>query len=203
MLILLSGMAVASVVTALAVPLLIRLAWRWRVLDQPGTGHHAHSRPVPRLGGVAVFLGFAAAMVVVAGSRAGGPREPQALLTFDPRAAAMLGAVFVLFLIGLLDDLKDIPPAAKLVGQTLAALMVCAFGFRIETLVFPTGVLVHLGWLGLPLSVLWIVGVSNAFNLIDGIDGLAGAVAVIALAAVAVSAIFTGNTTTIWYSALL
>ncbi|MDB4875802.1 MAG: UDP-N-acetylmuramyl pentapeptide phosphotransferase/UDP-N-acetylglucosamine-phosphate transferase [Gemmatimonadetes bacterium] len=197
------GIVTAYVVAMLVMPLLVRAAWAWGVLDHPGAGHHVHGAPVPRLGGVAVFAGFIAGVVAAAAVSDVAPRAARAVLEFDHRAVALVVAGGILFVIGLFDDLKDIPPAVKLVGQTAAATVVCYYGFRIDVVSLVPGTELHLGWLALPVSILWIVGVSNAFNLIDGLDGLAGGVALIALAATTCSAILLGDSTVPWYALLL
>jgi UDP-GlcNAc:undecaprenyl-phosphate GlcNAc-1-phosphate transferase len=83
---------------------------------------------------------------------------------------------------GLLDDINGVSPSSKLIVQTLAALCAVAYGFRIDAIALsPTSGVLDLGMLAIPLTVLWIVGMTNAFNLIDGVDGLASTVALIAL----------------------
>jgi UDP-GlcNAc:undecaprenyl-phosphate GlcNAc-1-phosphate transferase len=107
------------------------------------------------------------------------------------------------FVVGLLDDLKGVPPVLKLIGQTGAAFIVCRAGFRIDVISLPPDIELSLGILSVPITVLWLVGVSNAFNLIDGLDGLAGGVGLIALLAAAGSGIILGNPTMPLYSIAL
>src|SRR5207237_8502166 len=95
--------------------------------------------------------------------------------------SALLVGSAILFSLGLWDDLRGVPPLAKLAGQTLAALVVVWAGFRIDVLILPPTYQVALGWASIPITVVWLVGVSNALNLVDGLDGLAGGVGVIAL----------------------
>lgn len=200
---LIAGVITAYVTAWLATPALERAAWRFGLLDRPGAGHHVHKRPVPRLGGVAVFFGFMMGALVAAALSDAAPHAARAFLERDPRSMALVAAGTILFIIGLLDDLKDIAPPVKLAGQAAAAAIVCYFGFRIDALTFPGGATWHLGWLALPVTVVWIVGVSNAINLVDGIDGLAGGVSVIGLVAVAVSSMLLGNPTAHWYALIL
>jgi UDP-GlcNAc:undecaprenyl-phosphate/decaprenyl-phosphate GlcNAc-1-phosphate transferase len=94
--------------------------------------------------------------------------------------------------VGLVDDLRGMSAFGKLGFQCLAALIVFLFGFRVEMLSLGFGEF-HIGWLSLPLTVLWIVGVTNAFNLIDGLDGLATGVALVALVTVSLAALQLGN----------
>jgi len=141
-----------------------------------------HSQPIPRLGGVAIFISTALAVgLVLAGQWIiAGKRPAMPLGTLLP--GVLLGATIV-FLTGLLDDIRSVAPRLKLLAQTAAALAVVAYGFPAENFALaPGGSVVHLGWFAAPLAVLWIVGVTNAFNLIDGVDGLAGTFALIGLA---------------------
>jgi UDP-GlcNAc:undecaprenyl-phosphate GlcNAc-1-phosphate transferase len=186
--------AVAFLATVAAVPVIARFAFSRRLLDFPDGARRSHAAAVPRLGGVAVFFGLlcaAAAGIII------GPMH------LAPNARALLAACSILFGIGLVDDLRGVPPILKLLGQTLAALIVCQDGFAIRVLDFPPNYAVHLGYLAVPITVLWLVGVSNAFNLIDGLDGLAGGVGVIVVAAIGASSAVLGNATVPFYAAAL
>ncbi len=161
------------------IPLIIRLSVKHHWLDMPDE-RRVHKTPVPRLGGVAIFVATTVvASILLAVAAARGSVEigyPQLL----PGVA--IGAT-IIFLTGLLDDLRGITPRTKLVAQTAAAMAVVAYGFKIDVLALtPGSPTVALGMLAIPITVLWIVGMTNAFNLIDGVDGLAGTVALIALA---------------------
>lgn len=155
---------------------------------------------VSRLGGVGVFaallvglLGSAAASMLI---DAGPPRIPELTLS-------LVFASSILFVIGLVDDLRGVTPAVKLAAQGAASLMVYYGGFRIEALSLVPGHELSLGVASLPVTILWLVGVSNAFNLIDGLDGLAAGVGIIALAATAASALILSNTAGAMYSVAL
>jgi UDP-GlcNAc:undecaprenyl-phosphate GlcNAc-1-phosphate transferase len=93
---------------------------------------------------------------------------------------------------GLIDDLRGISAPMKLLIQLIAAVLAYQFGFRIEVLSLGSAEFA-LGWLSLPLTLLWVVGVTNAFNLIDGLDGLATGVALVALATITFAAVHLGN----------
>ncbi len=124
-----------------------------------------HRRPVPRLGGVAIFLGFVAPLLLFAGP--GSDEAPPALLA---------GAAFV-FLVGLLDDLRPLENRPKLTLLILSAFLPVLLGVRFEIL--PP-------LLGVPLAAFWILGATNAFNWLDNMDGVAAGVAVIAAAGLVV-----------------
>jgi len=165
--------------TAALIPLIIRMSIRHQWLDVPDE-RRVHKVPVPRLGGVAIFVStFAIAAVLIDYGATRGSVE----ISYPSLLPGVAIGATIIFLTGLFDDLKGISPRGKLVAQTAAAMAVVAFGFKIEVLALTPGSFsVALGVLALPITVLWIVGMTNAFNLIDGVDGLAGTVALIALA---------------------
>jgi UDP-GlcNAc:undecaprenyl-phosphate GlcNAc-1-phosphate transferase len=161
------------------IPMIIRGAIRLRVLDFPSDARRIHRIAVPRLGGVAVFLSIALSMVaIVLYDGVQGVGRPY-LAELLPLAIALS----MVFGIGLIDDVIGVRPRTKLVVQTIAALvMVSSAGFVPNSVVLATGFqAIPLGYLAAPLTVIWIVGVTNAFNLIDGMDGLAGTAALIGI----------------------
>jgi UDP-GlcNAc:undecaprenyl-phosphate/decaprenyl-phosphate GlcNAc-1-phosphate transferase len=192
-----AGLA-AYLVSVAIVPVVMRLATSRRLLDLPDGIRHSHTHPIPRLGGVAVFGGLLIGYGVVLFAR-----TPESFAAVPKIADDLILAGAILFLIGLLDDLRGVPPIAKLAGQTLAALIVCYDGFRIDAIHLPPAYQFSLGWFSIPITVLWLVGISNAFNLVDGLDGLAGGVAVIALVATTAAAVILGNMSVPWYTGVL
>ena len=190
--------AVSYLTSALTQPLVRRAAIRLGFLDYPNENRRMHARAVPRLGGVGVFLALIVAAVVGATFDSAGH-----VVTLLPLVLAMAAGSVLLFLTGLADDIVGVAPLSKLVVQSAAALIVYRFGFRIEHVILPPGQIIELGLWSLPVTLLWIVGLSNAFNLIDGADGLAGGVAIIALVATAISASYLGDHTILWCSVAL
>lgn len=178
-------------VSVALLPVIIQQAVKRHWLDMPDA-RRVHKAPVPRLGGISIFL----ATVLVAGAILGIGATTGALSVGYPRLlpGIVIGATIV-FLTGLFDDLRGISPSGKLVAQTLAAVITVGFGFEINSVaLFEGSSAISLGVLAVPLTVLWIVGMTNAFNLIDGADGLAGRVALIALStAVGVELILHGD----------
>jgi len=179
------GHLAASLVLALAVgylltPVVGRLAGKLGALDIPDT-RKLHTQPVPRLGGLAVYFAFLAG-----------------LLAFGPGGREIWGLVVgasLIVVLGTLDDIYDLPAKVKLAGQVAAAAAVIPFGLQVEFVTNPlNGGLIHLGWLGIPVTVFWLVAVTNALNLIDGLDGLATGTAVIAAATLAAVAWTEGQT---------
>jgi UDP-GlcNAc:undecaprenyl-phosphate GlcNAc-1-phosphate transferase len=191
-------LVVAYAMSALVQPLVARVAIHRGLLDYPDGERRAHVTPVPRLGGIGVFAG-----VLVAAALGAALESKEHLLSLLPFVLSLAAGSTILFVVGLVDDLFGVRPSVKLIVQSAAALVVIRFGFSIHQLVLPSSELVSLGVLAVPITVLWIVGLSNAFNLVDGADGLAGAVATIALVTTAISALFLHDATVFWCSTAL
>lgn len=156
----------AVAVTGLTVPLLRRLALATNFVDRPG-GHKSHAKPVPYLGGVGLIAGVLAGMVA-----AGDPATHVIVIAFG---TAVLGTV------GLIDDHKTVNPVIRLLVQIGAAGVPMLFGLRVSV----TGVPL----VDIALTLIWIVGITNAFNFLDNMDGLSagtGATAATALLILAV-----------------
>ncbi len=168
--------ALALVGALIFTPAVRWFGFRYRVLDPPGE-RKIHRVAVPRLGGVAVFL---AVVVSVTVSLIGGLFS-SAIHPFSegPFWGLSIGCLLVLG-VGVLDDIRRLPPWPKLLVEILAALTAYAFGLRIELLTIPFGLAWNVSWLSAPLTVLWLVGITNAINLADGIDGLAAGIATFA-----------------------
>ncbi len=153
------------------VPPVAWLARRFGVLDAPA-GRKLHARPTPLLGGTAVFIGFAAALLV------------NGILA--PGLLAILGAAVILFVTGVCDDWREVPAGAKLLIQVVCTLMVMAAGIVLRVVPDSLG---HWALIGnCLLTLMWVIGITNAMNFFDGMDGLAaglGAIIGFFLAAVA------------------
>jgi UDP-GlcNAc:undecaprenyl-phosphate GlcNAc-1-phosphate transferase len=173
-------LAVAVATTLLTTPLVRRLAVRIGAVVAPDD-RRVHTRPTPTLGGLAMYLGFLAAMGVAT-------RIDQ----FDPvfrTSSEALGVVLgatIMFIVGMVDDLRDSSPPAKLAGQALAGSVLTLFGVTMLYFRIPFGENVALSPDLAPLvTVVWIIGMANAINLIDGLDGLAAGIVAIAAGAFA------------------
>lgn len=149
------------------------------LVDAPG-GRKVHSAAVPRLGGLAVCASAVAALLFVLAMLVFLGATPPNLRPLWP---ILLGGALV-FGVGLADDIYDLSPWVKLAVQTFAAAIVVGSGLLIERLTVG-GTTLQLGLVAYPLTLAWIIALTNAFNLIDGIDGLAAGIAVIAGAACA------------------
>jgi UDP-GlcNAc:undecaprenyl-phosphate GlcNAc-1-phosphate transferase len=161
-------------------PAIIRLAHGLGAVDRPGL-RKVHRRPVPRIGGLAVFGGFVAGLLFAAWATGAATSPSYVNVYWGGLALAASG----MLLVGLIDDLRGLTFYWKFAAQITAAVFVWSCGFRIEILTHPLGGQFELGVLSLPLTVLWIVGITNAVNLIDGLDGLATGIALITAMAVA------------------
>jgi UDP-GlcNAc:undecaprenyl-phosphate/decaprenyl-phosphate GlcNAc-1-phosphate transferase len=177
---------VAALVASLALTRVVRdFATRLGVLD-PCNDRSLHTEPMPRLGGVALLISLAVALITVLVA------FPEWLSVFGRPQIALLGGALAVHLLGLLDDLKPMRARYKLAGQIVIAIAVYWAGLRIGAVLLPGGGSVVLPeWLALTCTVVWLVGITNAVNLIDGLDGLAAGSSLIALAALfAVSVTF-------------
>lgn len=183
---------VAALATNLMVPPVTRLAVALRALDHPDE-RRMQASSVPRLGGVAIVLGLALGGGVVAVSQWG------RLGTGAGRGevVALALGTGIVFLVGVLDDLVGVSAAKKFLFQLLAAWLLVRVGWSFEVLRLPGLGAVDLGLFRGVVSLLWIVGVTNAINLIDGLDGLAGGVAAIISASFLAYAILQGNPGTV------
>ncbi len=162
---------IATFASLTITPLIRRLCERYRLLDLPVEGRRLHSKAVPRLGGVAVYLSCVIALSTL-------PFVDN-LLTQTLRLhtaeifIALVPATFVLFL-GIYDDLRGTNATIKFLVLGLIASLFYAMGGRIEALSIPFLGSVHIpSTISFVLTVFWLVGIANAFNLIDGMDGLA------------------------------
>ena len=175
---------VALIGAALSTPLAMKLAWRVNAIDYPD-GRRVNKLPTPRLGGVAIFAGLVLGlgfMVIVNWI------NPDLLhirgLNTGINYFGVGGALLIVFAIGLLDDIYQIKPLAKFLGQILAAIVACVSGVLFSHFLNPFGSgIIDIGWLAYPFTVFYLVAFANIINLIDGLDGLASGVVAICAAA--------------------
>jgi UDP-GlcNAc:undecaprenyl-phosphate GlcNAc-1-phosphate transferase len=178
----------------LITPIVISGAGALRLYDAPDGARRMHVAPVPRLGGIAVYLATSIVSTSIFFVGASVFSRSDALSSSDGQTllGIFLGTA-ILFLVGLLDDVRGLAPGTKFLAQITAALVAYGFGIRIESVTLGYGVGVHVGMLGAPLLMLWIVGVTNAYNFIDGLNGLAGGIALVACAAIVIAGLALGN----------
>lgn len=171
---------VASFITAfITTPFVKKIALRIKAVDKPDS-RKIHKYSMPRMGGLSIIAGFIAGLLIL---------KPGSV--FLP--SVLLGALVIVFT-GILDDKYNLSPFAKLVGQIIAAIIVVSSGLTIGKITLPFAGPIYLGLLDYPVTIFWIVGITNAINLIDGLDGLAAGVSTIALSSILVMAVLHNQT---------
>lgn len=174
------GIVLAGVLALVLTPWVKKLALKIGATDAPNA-RKVHTQVMPRLGGLAIYLAFNLAV----------------LLTQDltMKIIGLLLGGTVIMAVGVLDDTFDLSPRLKLLGQILAAGVLIAFDYKVHFITYPlgSGTFIYLEYLTIPVTFLWIIGVTNALNLIDGLDGLAAGTSAIAAVTMALVAFFNGQ----------
>ena len=164
---------IAAGVALLITPGVILLAAKTGAMDAPDA-RKVHKKPIPRFVGIGIYAAFMVAMLSVLSFV-----DVTAEVKTEIIGLMVGGSLIVL--VGVIDDYKNLPAKVKLVGQIIAAaVLVIAFDVRIDFITDPFGDYIYTEWLAVPLTIFWIVGLTNTVNLIDGLDGLAAGVATIA-----------------------
>lgn len=170
---------IAGVISLVITPFMISFAKRINAVDVP-TKRSSHTEPMPTLGGLAIVLSFLFGVLILAPD--------------SPYHFPILTGALVIVISGFLDDLYNFTPRAKLLFQVVAASLVVFWGgLTLDFINLPFGGMLEFGWLSIIITILWIVGITNAVNLIDGLDGLAAGISLIALFTIVVMAVFIGN----------
>ncbi|MBQ4426887.1 MAG: undecaprenyl/decaprenyl-phosphate alpha-N-acetylglucosaminyl 1-phosphate transferase [Oscillospiraceae bacterium] len=179
----------AGIISFITTPIVRLFAQKVGAVDVPKDSRRVHNHPIPRMGGLAIFIGFVLSVVLFA--------------SVDNQMRGILLGAVIITVVGVVDDITPLPALLKLVIQIAAALVAVAFGVRIEFLANPIWwsetMYIDLGFLSIPVTVLWIVGLTNAVNLIDGLDGLACGVSAIASIAMMTIALAMGQ----WNTAII
>jgi len=171
------------------VPIVSRLAKRYRLVDAPGP-RKVHQKPIPRIGGI-VFVVSTLALVlpVFFLNNAIGQSFREARTEF----IVLLVAASFIFTVGLIDDLRSIGGYVKLLCLIAASLAICASGATVRSISVGTWFTLETGWAAWPLTVFWIVTITVCLNVIDGLDGLAAGIAVIVCGTIVLLALWTGQ----------
>jgi UDP-GlcNAc:undecaprenyl-phosphate/decaprenyl-phosphate GlcNAc-1-phosphate transferase len=168
----------AMIVTMAWLPVFRRFATKWRIVDHPGV-RKVHAIPIPRIGGVAMAIGVLVAAIIV--------------VPLDQSDRFFLIAAGVLTVFGGLDDRFDLDYRIKLLGQMIAVLIVVlGGGIQIHALTFDDRMPIP-EWISVPLTLFFLIGITNAINLADGLDGLAGGTTFMCLCALAILAYSSGQ----------
>lgn len=170
---------ICFITSILITPLVKKLAFKIGATDKPNQ-RKVHQKIMPRLGGLAIFFSFLIGYLVL---------QPD-----DKYALPILIGSIIIIITGVLDDMIELSAKIKLGGQLVATLIVVVYGgVQIDFINLPFGGQLDFGMLSIPITVLWIVGITNAINLIDGLDGLAAGVSSIVLITISGMAIMMGN----------
>ena len=169
----------AAVVSFLATPLVKSFSVKVGAIDVPKDNRRMHTHPIPRLGGLAIFLGFMVAVML--------------MIPLDGAKKGMLLGAVIIVVLGIFDDIYALSAKLKFVVQIVAALVAVLAGNRIQVLsnpnIFSDAPFWDLGYWAIPVTVIWIVAVTNSVNLIDGLDGLACGVSTISSASMLIIAL--------------
>jgi len=154
---------VAFVISFILTPFVKKLAFKIGAVDIPKDSRRMHKKPTARLGGLAIFLGFIVSTFIFA--------------NVDKELAGMLIGCCIIIVLGIFDDIYALSAKLKLVVQIVAALCPILAGVKIDFVRVPSFIseygYIGLGWLAIPVTLVWIIGITNATNLLDGLDGLA------------------------------
>lgn len=168
---------ISFLITIILIPVLIYLSHAFGLVDRPGY-RKVHAKPMPFLGGVAILSSFMLGVLIAR------PIEVEYV-------AIIVGGLFIVVL-GIIDDVFDLKPLVKLLGQIGVGFIPVYYGIIIDEISF-LGFSIDFGIFAIPITILWTVSIINAINFIDGLDGLATGVTIIALATIAFITILQGN----------
>lgn len=186
---------ITSFILALAlVPVIRKLCIKKNLVDIPNE-RKVHKTPIPRLGGVAIWASVIITFLILVFINHSYP--------YGNCISGILIGGSLMFILGAVDDIHNLNPKFKLFIQINAALIAFLLGVRIDVLFNPFGAPIELGIFNFPITLLWIVGISNAMNFIDGVDGLAGGVGVISSFTLCIVALYTNQPISALVAAIL
>ncbi len=173
---------IAFVLSFFLTPVAKKFAIKVGAIDVPKDDRRVHTKPIPRMGGLAIYAAFTICMFLFSD------------IEFQKLMGIFMGST-ILVITGMVDDVKPLRASLKLVIQIIAALVLVKFGFRIEFLsnFFNSSGYIFFDGLSIPITVIWVVGITNTINLVDGLDGLATGIATIAALTFAYVSYSTGN----------
>ena len=159
---------VAVLISFISTPIVRKFAIRIGAVDIPKDNRRVHKEPMPFLGGIAIFVAVAITVLI--------------FLPLDRSTIAILIGGTLIVISGILDDLRNFSPKKKMFFQLCAGIILILGGVKIDFITNPfsnSNTLVLLGWMSIPITLFWVVGITNTVNFIDGLDGLAAGVAMI------------------------
>lgn len=158
----------AALISLIFTPVARKIAYRFGAIDVPDDERRIHNKPIPRMGGLAIYISFVICSLIFS--------------KFNTHVVGIITGGTILVIAGVIDDVKPLRPVQKLIFQIAASAVLVAFGITIGSITVPfiaDDGSVYIGYFGVPLTILWVVGITNAVNLIDGLDGLAAGLAMI------------------------
>lgn len=161
-------LVVSAVISFACTPLAKKVAHKFGAIDVPKDERRIHQKPIPRLGGLAIFVSVAICSLY--------------FLKPDKHIVGILIGASIIVAMGIVDDIKPLRPLHKLLFQIAAALVLIAFDVTVKNITVPFAQVnesAYVGYFGIPITILWVVGITNAVNLIDGLDGLACGISLI------------------------
>jgi UDP-GlcNAc:undecaprenyl-phosphate GlcNAc-1-phosphate transferase len=187
---------IAGLACAGVTPLIRRMAFKVGVFDQPDDDRRVHTQPTPRLGGIAIYLGFMLALFTTLNFALTHSFVIHHYLD-TPDLAHVIGLLFggtLMLGVGLWDDVMSMRARDKFVAQFVVALVaVVMYGFTIQQMKVPHFGFIDLGWFAVPFSIFWYMGMVNAINFLDGLDGLVTGVTLIAALTMIVVSVWKGQ----------
>ena len=163
----------------LLIPYIKKIAFQIHAIDDHIGGRHIHKQPIPKLGGLAIFLGFLLGYMIFG--------------THSAMMNAILIGSFIILIVGVIDDITELSAKTQFIGQLAAACVIVFYGNILISDVSAFGLYIEFSWLSYPLTLLFILGCINCINLIDGLDGLSGGISAIYYLTVGIIATIQGK----------
>lgn len=192
-----SNIYIIAIITALisfiSTPIVKKIAIKVNAIDVPKDERRVHNKPIPVMGGLAIYIAFVLGVILYNG-----------ILT-KSQLGIIIGATIIV-MGGILDDVKELKPKYKILIQVIAAICILQSGIRISIVTNPFREFypyLSVGWIHIPITIIWIVGVTNAFNLIDGLDGLAAGIAFISCVTLMIVSLINGRLEAAFLTAVL
>lgn len=171
----------AIIISFLITPLIKKIAFKFSIVSIPKDDRRIHNKTMPLMGGIAIYISFVVCLILKNGHMS------------SKEMGILIGASIIAFY-GILDDKFELKPLQKLSFQILATCVLMFFGIKIDYLTNPIGgTSIPMHWISYPFTLLWIVGITNAVNLIDGLDGLAAGISCISAITIFIIACITPN----------
>lgn len=195
----------ALVVSFLLTPFAKRIAVRVGAIDKPDS-RKVHNAPIPRLGGIAIIAGFIISIVIGITTLSFKPTGPDGLFADSTQFMGFCLGLAAIIITGILDDIYCLSPKVKILVQSAAAFCISISGTRIQVVSNPfsvNGVSILPDWFSYVLTIMWLIGITNAINLIDGLDGLAAGITTISSLSIFIVSVLLGRWETAVFTAAL